>query len=530
MERPRERRYTADHVERLRSRLRESEARNQALMEDLGQARAAANAAVQVPSSPAATEARDQTQERIVDAASEVTYLSISAAGERQPYLGSTSGVVFASLINPTERSAASAASVVSNHSPNDLVSPSAPRARTSGEPRKVEELPSREVAERLLIAFFGHDHIAYPFLQPQVLLDLLDRFYGDEDYYALRATAHEVFIFNMVLAVASAHVSKFAWQTLPSADSHQGRAFKEINTVLSHSCVETLQCLILVCLWRTSSSVSDNSASMWHTVGVAVRIALELGLHRETAYPSKPAINDCVASADYVQQEVARRCFWCVVAMDRITSNILGRPLGIAFDDIDTALPLAASDAPLNIPLTPTVNGVPRYAIFNQIIEYRMFCGRAITRLHRKRPANMSLESALMVREALAHELDEWYRDTRKLRIPSTNETESSEHSCFLRPIWYEVIYANAKLMIWRPCPLLADLANDRHSLQRIHDSSLHAIKAYAQVSMINYIAKKLLPGVISCPDQTLYLATRLRGKYVLYDGSADQLSQAPP
>jgi hypothetical protein len=59
----------------------------------------------------------------------------------------------------------------------------------------------------------------------------------------------------------------------------------------------------------------------MWHLVGVGSRIALELGLHCETAYPYKrsdESIRNAELSASLVQQEVSRLCFWSIVAMDR--------------------------------------------------------------------------------------------------------------------------------------------------------------------------------------------------------------------
>ncbi|KAK3061331.1 hypothetical protein LTR53_019814, partial [Teratosphaeriaceae sp. CCFEE 6253] len=107
----------------------------------------------------------------------------------------------------------------------------------------------------------------------------------------------------------------------------------------------------------------------MWHTVGIAVRMALELGLHRESAYPIKHTSElDQTKLLKYRHQELGRRCFWCVVAMDRITSYILGRPLGIRDEDIDAALPLLESDALLTRPLASTIAGVQRIAIFNKI------------------------------------------------------------------------------------------------------------------------------------------------------------------
>jgi hypothetical protein len=58
----------------------------------------------------------------------------------------------------------------------------------------------------------------------------------------------------------------------------------------------------------------------MWHLVGIAARICFELGLHQEAAYIQKrPDADSPIETIErYREQEVRRRCFWCVLAMDR--------------------------------------------------------------------------------------------------------------------------------------------------------------------------------------------------------------------
>jgi hypothetical protein len=210
------------------------------------------------------------------------------------------------------------------------------------------------------------------------------------------------------------------------------------MNHVLSRGSIESLQCLLLVCIWRTSSSLRDNSASMWHTVGIAVRMVLELGLHRESAYLIKQTSElDATKLEAFRRQELARRCFWCVVAMDRITSNILGRPLGIADEDIDAGLSTVESDGLVSRPLASTVAGVQRIAIFNKIVRYRLFCGKLVTSLHRKRGPDMSMEDALRLRDELADELDVWYSSLQELQLPDPDVVASSEQSCYLSPTY---------------------------------------------------------------------------------------------
>lgn len=426
------------------------------------------------------------------DPVSEVSYLSINAAGERQPYLGSTSGILFADLLKssvdiPVSRRSSEQASLTPGAEQSIVSTVQAPRAA-----RNREDLPPQQLATKLVAAYLEHDNVSYPFIFPYFLIETLERVYSDPGYYTSRASPFEVYVFNMVLAVSTIQVYKYDWQSLPSAESHHIRAMAEINPVLAHGSIEALQALLLLVQYRTGSSIKDNSASMWHTIGIALRMSLELGLHRESAYPLKRTSDlDASKLHAYRSQELARRCFWSVICFDRITSNILGRPLGIQDEDIDTALPTEDIDNLLTRPLAATIAGVQRIAVFNKIVKYRLFCGKLLTTLHRKRAAHLTAEDALKIRDELADELDQWYSGLQDLQLPDPNTPESQQLSCFVTSTWYEVLYANATLMIWRPCPLLSDIANDRLMLQRIYDSAVHAINIYAilhRSRQINY------------------------------------------
>lgn len=57
----------------------------------------------------------------------------------------------------------------------------------------------------------------------------------------------------------------------------------------------------------------------LWHLVGVAARMCFELGLHRESLYQTR---GDQEVNPDrLVAAEVRRRCFFCVLAIDRYVS-----------------------------------------------------------------------------------------------------------------------------------------------------------------------------------------------------------------
>lgn len=487
----RQRRFTSDDVERIEKRLRQSEARNRSLLEEV--ARLKASGVVQPGVSPANTDQSHATDLlKRADAVSEISYLSINAAGERQPYLGSTSGVLFADLVRSSvDASVSRQASPPGPTSQDPAHITSSPTSATY-HVRREHELPSEALASRLLKSYFEHDAIAFPFLSPMAVLQIRQRFYQDDAYYSSQATSYETFVFNMALAIATANVYKYDWQMLPSAESHHARAMQELDHVLAHGGVESLQAILLLCQYRQGSSIKDNSASMWHLVGIAARICLELGLHRESAYPLKYRSDLDQASIDrYHQQEVSRRCFWCLIAMDRVTSNILGRPLAIRDEDVDALMPSEEDDPALFCTLPGTAAETPRTAVFRSIIEYRLLCGNVLTTLHRRRAPSMTTTEALQLRADLAEKLEVWREQLTRLNLPDDSISDTPERSCFLSPVWYRVLYANAKLSIWRPCPLLADLSHDQHSLQNIYDSSIQAISAYSALHKsrkINY------------------------------------------
>lgn len=176
---------------------------------------------------------------------------------------------------------------------------------------------------------------------------------------------------------------------------------------------------------------------------------------------------------------------------MDRVTSNILGRPLAIRDEDIDTAMAEETSEAILTQHPQVTPTRVSRTAVFNSIIRYRLLCGRILTTLHRHRDEQTTLNEAIQSRDHLAEKLETWLLEIRGLGLAGSPTSSVDGQSCFLSEVWFCVLYANAKLMIWRPCPLLSDLSNDRISLQKIYESSVQAINVYAQLHKsrkINY------------------------------------------
>ncbi|KAL1945623.1 hypothetical protein VTO73DRAFT_1625 [Trametes versicolor] len=71
-----------------------------------------------------------------------------------------------------------------------------------------------------------------------------------------------------------------------------------------------------------------------WTLIGMGIRTAQDLGVHRRKTYASMPK----------AQGELFRRAFWCLLMLDRILSFSLGRPCALQDEDFD-ADPLIECD-----------------------------------------------------------------------------------------------------------------------------------------------------------------------------------------
>ncbi|KAH7075121.1 fungal-specific transcription factor domain-containing protein [Paraphoma chrysanthemicola] len=480
--------YSQTHVDALERKIKRLETQNKVLV----QQKRADTAPIGSQSAPVVSQHDLSASERIhtpssgpADVAREVSYLSINASGERN-YLGSSSGVLLANFIKANV--AIETSTRPSTPPIDDQSTQSAGSIADIG-----RDLPSEAVARRLVVAYLNHDHLCYPVLHPATLLALLPAIYGTgSTFYAQHAS--EAFVFDIGLAIATASISRSDWQGLPSAHSHYERAMKRVSIVLEKGGLGGLQAIILLIQYRMSSSMQDTSASMWHLVGVGTRIALELGLHRESAYPQKPSrddASDIEINSNLVQQEISRLCFWSIVCMDRIVSNILGRPLAIHIQDIDSMLPsdfceeilLAGIELATAEHLTRN-----RISIFVQITKYRLLCGDIIEALHSGGRRNQSDDDLRLRREQFVADLNVWRLEAADVATSSGTRDNAEPSSCFTSPIWYDMIYHNAILMLHRPSPTL-DISRDPVAVQAIFTSAQASISSYAALHRIGVL-----------------------------------------
>ncbi|KAE8330263.1 fungal-specific transcription factor domain-containing protein [Aspergillus sergii] len=420
-----------------------------------------------------ATARRQETERDDDEVIEEVTFLSSGAGGE-QHFLGSASGVFLASLVSSTMVSSRSQGTHErDSRGRSSRFQPVSPLTTVSSE---APALPAEQVARNLHRAYFEHDHLCYPFLHRETALCALDQAYQDPSF--LEQNAFASFELDMILAIATASVHKFNIEALPDAEAYQIRATQRLNEVMRDGGVQALQALLLLCQYRMTNSIQDTSTSLWHIVGVASRMCFELGLHREQTYrPTETTDTRDKTSYAAIQCEISRRCFWCVVAMDRIVSITLGRPLAIHLQDVEVALPDPSLDT--------SSSSFSRTALFVHIVRYRIICGDVLSALHNTSGRTQSdTTSALVARDKLANDLAQWHHETAALALPEIDLSSPllGDQSSYRAREWYELLYYNALLMLYRPSPALPlSSRQDAGVLQSIFVAAKQSITLYS-------------------------------------------------
>ncbi|KAL2203789.1 hypothetical protein CC79DRAFT_1074840 [Sarocladium strictum] len=97
----------------------------------------------------------------------------------------------------------------------------------------------------------------------------------------------------------------------------------------------DSLRSLLLLIAF---SLVHPGGGSMWHLLGLAIRLCITAGFHKEPTSQTGLPSNDI---------EEARWLFWSVYVLDRCVSVVMDRPFGIQDVDISVQLPTEKPEEP---------------------------------------------------------------------------------------------------------------------------------------------------------------------------------------
>jgi hypothetical protein len=176
-------------------------------------------------------------------------------------------------------------------------------------------------LADRCLTGYMRHVATRFPLIYSLKIKDLHTR------RNTLDKT-HERFILHLVYAIGGRYLETTGEVGNFHPERHHGAALKLLDELLQFHDTRSVQALMLLAIYCLQAPQGPGA---WTYVGLAIRIAIDLGLHRRTA-----AMN-----AQSLENELRKRLFWSCYNLDRQVSIPLGRPFAIADSDIDVPLPL---------------------------------------------------------------------------------------------------------------------------------------------------------------------------------------------
>ncbi|CAO1627091.1 unnamed protein product [Jaminaea pallidilutea] len=201
---------------------------------------------------------------------------------------------------------------------------------------------------------------------------------------------------------------------------------FKD-SDILSVSSANTVKALLILSLHgdiHGSNNVQSGSR-MWNRLGVALRMAQDLGLHRDAS-----GRDDLDEYAHFLEQK--RRIWGACVTADRLVSVALGHPLAIDLTDCDVRLP--SPYEVLRYPTDlPTLPGEERPFGFNtEMLKLSILFGRVQKTIYS--PTGLMKASDMEITGLLA-DIDQWREglpESLRFNGPSSNPSAGILHLAF--------------------------------------------------------------------------------------------------
>lgn len=187
--------------------------------------------------------------------------------------------------------------------------------------------LPRSETAHHLIRAYFQFANLSQPILFEPHFRQMVDHLYDLpraidlQTTHTTRETRTALFFVLEVFAVAVLVLQKQEPTRIPTsmADRYHKTALEALKAIGLPSDVVGVQALLLMSQYFYHHPIDWQ---VWKTVGAAIRLAIEIGLHEEP---------DPFEKIDFRALDVRRRTFWVAYAMDRNLAIALGRPVALA-------------------------------------------------------------------------------------------------------------------------------------------------------------------------------------------------------
>ncbi|KAJ7173068.1 fungal-specific transcription factor domain-containing protein [Mycena crocata] len=308
---------------------------------------------------------------------------------------------------------------------PKARVWPAAPardaewEAEAAGEVDK-DGLPPRATQEALLARYFACVHPSFPVVHKRAVME---GFKGGSEGFAPRpppllllamfALAARHAPHPVTVSASSSSDSTSATPTStnsvpstmwPAGDAFLFRAKALLDSSYASSRASTCQALLLMGFREIGIGAM---AQAWIYIGMAVRMAQDLGMQRDADGWVRAGVRD---GKLFDEWEIAerRRVWYACVIMDKYVSTYIGRPLAIFERDFDTSLPSESDEwaPPADAPVTVAPRAGRVISCFNASARLAGILSQIVQSIYALRPAS-SRHAELVV---LDGQLEKWF------------------------------------------------------------------------------------------------------------------------
>jgi hypothetical protein len=333
---------------------------------------------------------KQDESEKLEKLVSNIGSVSVQGASDSR-YLGSTSGISFARVVFAAVKS-----SVSGTNSDRSGVRPSKPPTKTASaggnsmrdsffglhtKPTiKQAPFPDREVGNRLVEHYFEHANPQMPILHRGEFMKMFDHAYADGE--ARIRTPRELYMLNIVFAIGSGiflgdqaeeedeekprrkQRGGAAGRQQSQPEEYHASAIVHLEACLGSSSAGGLEELQAVLLLAGFALLRPVAPGLWYIIGVAVRLALDLGLHYEDGKDIDVGLEEVELNGEDSDRmrmlkerssrergrrewvrDLRRRLWWCTYSFDRLVSTCVGRPFGITDEVVTTEFPSLLDD-----------------------------------------------------------------------------------------------------------------------------------------------------------------------------------------
>lgn len=205
--------------------------------------------------------------------------------------------------------------------------------------------VPISSIGNRYIRAYLASIQPLYPFIDEKDIWRMHRSATGDAPSTSESLTKADLARLHLIYAIGSRCTQILKPRKIQKhvPEGHLMSAMQHIPEVLKLTSTHTVEVTLLLAIhsMRSPSGMSQFSArshslchrtnfrlpgtSVWHLCGFAMRLCLELGLHRPKPYQSHQA---------HLEQQ-RRKLFWSVYIFERKSALILGRPFAVSDKDI---------------------------------------------------------------------------------------------------------------------------------------------------------------------------------------------------